>query len=314
MELHQEETVTLERVSKVIPLREAISRHVHDGDLVAIEGFTHLISFAAGHEIIRQGRRDLVLARLAPDLVYEQLVAAGCARKLIFSWLGNPGVGPLHAIRRAIEHGELDIEEYSHFGMASRYFAGAARLPFYPLLSYEGSDLPSVNPQIRTVSSPFDDEEEIPVVPPLTPDVTIIHAHRADADGNVQAWGIVGVQREAALAARQVIAVVEQLVDSEVIRSDPNRTILPGMVVDAVCVEPMGAHPSYVQGIYDRDNGFYRAWGSISRDPSRLDAWLNEWVYGLDSRAEYVARLAPERIDALRMHPRPSGSVDYGRH
>ena len=151
-------------------------------------------------------------------------------------------------------------------------------------------------------------------MPPLTPDVTIIHAHRADADGNVQAWGIVGVQREAALAARQVIAVVEQLVDGDVIRSDPNRTILPAMVVDAVCVEPMGAHPSYAQGIYDRDNGFYRAWSSISRDPSRLDAWLDEWVFGLDSRAEYVARLAPERIDALRMKPRPSGSVDYGRH
>jgi len=299
--------------SKVTSLRDAIAAHVHDGDTLAIEGFTHLISFAAAHEVIRQGRRDLTLARLTPDLVYDQMVAAGCATRLVFSWLGNPGVGSLHAIRRAIEAGELQVEEYSHHGMVARYAAGASRLPFFPLRSYDGSDLPAVNPLIRRMTSPYDGEE-ISVVPPLNPDVTIIHAQRADADGNVQAWGIVGVQREAALAARRVIAVVEELVDASVIRDDPDRTLLPGTVVHAVCVEPFGAHPSFAQGHYDRDNGFYRDWEAISRDPGRLAAWLDEWVIGLDGRAAYVARLGPDAIDALRPDSRPSGSVDYGSY
>jgi glutaconate CoA-transferase subunit A len=299
--------------SKVVSLREAVAAHVHDGDTLAIEGFTHLIGFAAAHELIRQGRRDLTLSRLTPDLVYDQMVGAGCASKLVFSWLGNPGVGSLHAIRRAIEAGGLEIEEYSHHGMVARYAAGASHLPFFPLRSYDGSDLAAVNPQIRRVASPYDGEE-IAVVPPLNPDVTIIHAQRADADGNVQAWGIVGVQREAALAARRVIAVVEELVDSSVVRGDPDRTLLPGTVVDAVCVEPFGAHPSFAQGHYDRDNAFYRDWDAISRDPGRLSAWLDEWVLGLDGRAAYADRLGPEAIAALRPDPRPSGSVDYGSY
>ncbi len=299
--------------SKVVSLREAIAAHVHDGDTLAIEGFTHLISFAAAHEVIRQGRRGLTLARLTPDLVYDQVVAAGCASKLVFSWLGNPGVGSLHAIRRAIEAGQLEIEEYSHHGMVARYAAGASRLPFYPLRSYDGSDLEAVNPMIRRVASPYDGQE-IAVVPPLNPDVTIVHAQRADADGNVQAWGIVGVQREAALAARRVIAVVEELVDASVIRSDPDRTLLPGTVVDAVCVEPFGAHPSFAQGHYDRDNAFYRDWDPISRDPARLAAWLDEWVLGLDGRAAYLERMGDGALDALRPEPRPSGSVDYGSY
>lgn len=299
--------------SKVVSLREAVAVHVHDGDTLAIEGFTHLISFAAAHEVIRQGRRGLTLARLTPDLVYDQMVAAGCAAKLVFSWLGNPGVGSLHAIRRAIEAGELEIEEYSHHGMVARYAAGASRLPFFPLRSYDGSDLPAANPRIRRVASPYDGEE-IAVVPPLNPDVTIVHAQRSDADGNVQAWGIAGVQREAALAARRVIAVVEELVRASVIRDDPNRTLLPGTVVDAVCVEPFGAHPSFAQGYYDRDNGFYQDWDPIGRDPSRLSAWLDEWVLGLEDRAAYVARLGPTTIDALRPMSRPSGSVDYGSY
>ena len=299
--------------TKVVSLREAVAAHVHDGDTLAIEGFTHLISFAAGHEVIRQGRRGLTLARLTPDLVYDQMVAAGCASKLVFSWLGNPGVGSLHAIRRAIEAGQLEIEEYSHHGMVARYAAGASRLPFFPLRSYDGSDLAAANPQIRRVASPYDGEE-IAVVPPLNPDVTIIHAQRADADGNVQAWGIVGVQREAALAARRVIAVVEELVDTSVIRHDPDRTLLPGTVVAAVCVEPFGAHPSFAQGHYDRDNAFYRDWDAVSRDPDRLQAWLDEWVRGLDGRAAYVDRLGPDKLDALRPDPRPSGSVDYGTY
>lgn len=299
--------------TKVVSLREAVAAHVHDGDTLAIEGFTHLISFAAGHEVIRQGRRGLTLARLTPDLVYDQMVAAGCASKLVFSWLGNPGVGSLHAIRRAIEAGQLEIEEYSHHGMVARYAAGASRLPFFPLRSYDGSDLAAANPQIRRVASPYDGEE-IAVVPPLNPDVTIIHAQRADADGNVQAWGIVGVQREAALAARRVIAVVEELVDTSEIRDDPDRTLLPGTVVAAVCVEPFGAHPSFAQGHYDRDNAFYRDWDAVSRDADRLHAWLDEWVRGLDGRAAYVDRLGPDKLDALRPDPRPSGSVDYGTY
>ena len=299
--------------SKVVTLREAVAAHVHDGDTLAIEGFTHLISFAAGHEVIRQGRRGLTLARLTPDLVYDQLVAAGCASKLVFSWLGNPGVGSLHAIRRSIEAGELELEEYSHHGMVARYSAGASHLPFFPLRSYDGSDLEAANPRIQRVASPYDGEE-IAVVPPLNPDVTIIHAQRADADGNVQAWGIVGVQREAALAATRVIAVVEELVDGSVIRSDPDRTLLPGTVVDAVCVEPFGAHPSFTQGHYDRDNAFYRDWDPISRDPGRLSAWLDEWVRGLDGRAAYVERMGADALDRLRPEPRPSGSVDYGSY
>jgi len=299
--------------SKVVSLREAVAANVHDGDTLAIEGFTHLISFAAAHEVIRQGRRDLTLVRLTPDLVYDQMVAAGCASKLVFSWLGNPGVGSLHAIRRAIEAGRLEIEEYSHHGMVARYAAGASRLPFFPLRSYDGSDLAAANPLIRRVVSPYDGEE-IAVVPPLNPDVTIIHAQRADGDGNVQAWGIAGVQREAAMAAGRVIAVVEELVESSVIRDDPDRTMLPGTVVDAVCVEPLGAHPSYAQGYYDRDNGFYRDWDAISREPARLEAWLDEWVRGLDGRAAYVARLGPEAVDRLRPDRRPSGTVDYGSY
>jgi glutaconate CoA-transferase, subunit A len=304
--------------SKVASLRDAIADLVRDGDTVAIEGFTHLISFAAGHEIIRQRRRDLTLARLTPDVVYDQMIAAGVARKLIFSWLGNPGVGSLHAIRRATEadaspHARLELEEYSHFGMVGRYTAGASDLPFFPLRSYVDSDLPRVNPQIRPVESPFGDET-VYAVPPLKPDVTIIHAQRASSAGDTQVWGLVGCQKEAAFAADRVIVVVEDLVDEAVIRSDPNRTLLPGLVVDAVVHEPWGAHPSYVQGYYDRDNAFYLDWDPISRDEDRLQAWLREWVHGVTGRAEYLEKLGVERMASLRPGPAPSGEVDYGAY
>jgi glutaconate CoA-transferase subunit A len=298
---------------KVASMRDAIAELVRDGDTVAIEGFTHLICFAAGHEIIRQRKRDLVLARLTPDLVYDQMVAAGVARKLIFSWLGNPGVGSLHAIRRRTE-GEapsLELEEYSHFGMVARYTAGAANLPFFPLRSYFETDLPKVNPNIRPIRSPFGDEL-VYAVPPLRPDVTIVHAQRADADGNTQVWGLLGCQKEAAFAADRVIVVVEELVDEAVVRADPNRTIIPGLIVDAVVVEPWGAHPSYAQGYYDRDNRFYLDWDPISRSPEATEAWLREWVYDLDGRAAYVEKLGPERLAGLRTSGAPSGSVDYG--
>jgi glutaconate CoA-transferase subunit A len=314
--------------SKVTSLRDAVAELVRDGDTVAIEGFTHLISFAAGHEIIRQRKRDLTLARLTPDLIYDQMVAAGVARKLVFSWLGNPGVGSLHAIRRRVEAGgsaepsgggsrgsgaALELEEYSHHGMIGRYVAGAANLPFYPLRSYFESDLPAANPNIRQVSSPFG-EETVYAVPPLKPDVTIVHAQRADAAGNTQIWGLLGVQREAAFAADRVIVVVEELVEEAVVRADPNRTAIPGLIVDAVVVEPLGAHPSYVQGYYDRDNEFYLGWEAISRDAAALDAWLAEWVYEVADRAAYVAKLGRDRVAALKPGAAPSGSVDYGTY
>jgi glutaconate CoA-transferase subunit A len=310
--------------SKVASMRDAVADLVHDGDVVAIEGFTHLICFAAGHEIIRQRKRDLTLARLTPDLIYDQMVAAGTARKLVFSWLGNPGVGGLHAIRRRVEAAAgpgpagdadpapLELEEYSHFGMVGRYTAGASNLPFFPLRSYFETDLPKANPLIRPIRSPFGDET-VYAVPPLKPDVTVVHAQRADAEGNTQMWGLLGCQKEAAFAAERVIVVVEELCPEAVIRADPNRTVIPGIIVDAVVVEPWGAHPSYVQGAYDRDNQFYRDWDAISRDAATTQAWLDEWVYGVGGRAEYLDKLGQERVASLKPSgAAPSGSVDYG--
>jgi glutaconate CoA-transferase subunit A len=303
--------------SKVTTMRDAIAELVRDGDTVAIEGFTHLICFAAGHEIIRQRKRDLTLARMTPDLIYDQMVAGGVARKLIFSWLGNPGVGSLGAIRRRIESADpepLEVEEYSHFGMVGRYTAGATNLPFYPLRSYFETDLPAANPLIRAVESPYGDGT-VYAVPPLRPDVTIVHAQRADAAGDTQVWGLLGCQKEAAFAARRVIVVVEELVPESIIRADPNRTILPGLIVDAVVVEPFGAHPSYVQGAYDRDNPFYIAWDPITRDEAAVQAWLREWVYDVDGRAAYTEKLGADRVAGLRPSGEaPSGSVDYGAY
>jgi glutaconate CoA-transferase subunit A len=306
---------------KVASMRDAVADLVRDGDTVAIEGFTHLISFAAGHEIIRQRKRDLTLARMTPDLIYDQMVAAGVARKLIFSWLGNPGVGGLNAIRRRVEAAAvaasggppLELEEYSHFGMVARYTAGAANLPFFPLRSYFETDLPKANPQIRPIESPYGDGP-VYAVPPLKPDVTIVHAQRADAAGNTQVWGLLGCQKEAAFAAERVIVVVEELVDEAVIRADPNRTIIPGLIVDAVVVEPFGAHPSYVQGAYDRDNRFYLDWDPISRDEDATQAWLRDWVYAVDGRAGYVEKLGAERVASLRPGRAMSGAVDYGAY
>jgi glutaconate CoA-transferase, subunit A len=308
--------------SKVASMADAIRDIVRDGDTVAIEGFTHLISFAAGHEIIRQGRRDLTLARLTPDVIYDQMVAAGVARKLVFSWLGNPGVGGLNAIRRRIERAAvaesgqpaLELEEYSHHGMVGRYTAAAANLPFYPLRSYFETDMPKANPLIREVASPYGDGV-VYAVPPLRPDVTIVHAQRASAAGDTQVWGLLGCQKEAAFAADRVIVVVEELVSDEVVRADPNRTIIPGLIVDAVVVEPWGAHPSYVQGAYDRDNRFYLDWDPISRDEAATQTWLTEWVRGVSGRGEYMEKLGADRVASLRPSAAaPSGSVDYGEY
>ncbi len=298
--------------SKVLSMHDAIAEHVHDGDTVVIEGFTHLICFAAGHEIIRQRRRDLTLARLTPDLIYDQMIAAGCAKKLVFSWAGNPGVGSLHAFRRAVEGkgSSLEVEEYSHFGMVARFQAGAARLPFWTMRDYAGTDLPRANPRIRSIDCPYTGET-LATVPALNPDVTIVHAQRADAAGNTQIWGLVGVQKEAAFASTRVIVVVEELVDTAVIRADPNRTLIPGIVVSAVVVEPWGAHPSYAQGFYDRDNDFYVAWEAISRDPAKLAGYLDDFVHGVPDRAAYLAR-HPGLTQRLRAREQVCAGVNYG--
>jgi len=304
---------------KILTMKEAIARHVHDGDSVAIEGFTAFICSAAAHEIIRQRRCDLTLCRMTPDLVYDQMIAAGCASKLVFSYAGNPGVGPLHCIRRAVEKDDphpLEIEEYSHYGMICRYIAGSSGLPFYPLRSYLGSDLPRVNPRIRFVDNPYGDDR-IAVVPPLNPDVAIIHAQRADGNGNTQMWGFRGVQKEAAFAAKTVIVVVEEIVDEAVIRSDPNLTIIPELIVDAVVLQPYGAHPSYVQGYYDRDNKFYLAWDRISRDPEKVGAWLDEWVHATVDWEHYVDKLQKEEPaiwERLAPGENLSEPLNYGRY
>ncbi len=300
---------------KIINMREAVQTFVPDGATLAIEGFTSLIGFAAAHEIIRQERRDLTLCRMTPDLIYDQMIAAGTAQKLVFSYLGNPGVGSLYAVRRAVEKGiphPLAIEEYTHFSMIGRYTAGAAKLPFFPLRSHTGSDLPAHNPNIKTVQSPYEDGETIAVVPPLNPDVAILHAPRGDKHGNTQFWGLLGVQKEAAFAADKVIVVVEEIVDETVIRADPNRTLIPGMIVDAIVVEPYGAHPSYVQGYYDRDNAFYLDWGERSRDLDQTKAWLDEWVYGIQDRAAYVKKLGDETLARLQPGTALSEPVNYG--
>jgi glutaconate CoA-transferase, subunit A len=264
----------------ILPLDEALAANVHDGDTVAMEGFTHLIPVAAGHELIRQGRRDLTLVRMTPDIVYDQLIGAGCASKLVFSWGGNPGVGSLHRVRDAITSGwpcPLAIEEHSHAGMANRYVAGASGLPFAVLRGYLGTDLPAHTATIATITCPFTGEE-LAAVPALTPDVTIIHAQQADRAGNVQLWGITGIQKEAALAADRVVVTVEELVPE--LEPRPGGVVLPGWVITAVAEVPGGSHPSYAQGYYERDNGYYRAWDALSRDRDRFRTWIDEVVLG----------------------------------
>jgi glutaconate CoA-transferase subunit A len=298
---------------KLMPLAEAISRLISDGDTLYAAGFTHLIPFAAGHEIIRQGKKELVLARATPDLIYDQMVAAGCARKVIFSYMGNPGVGSLRIVRAEIEAGRLQWEEYSHFSMISRLTAGATGLPFMPMNPTAAGDLERANPSYRTVIDPYSGREVV-VVPALNPDVAIVHVQRADAEGNAHIWGIIGEQKEAAFAARRVILTAEEIVDEAVIRSDPNRTLIPGFIVDAVCHVPYASHPSYTQGYYDRDNAFYLAWDEISKTSEAVRSYLDEWVYGVKDRAEYWEKLGPQVQARLRVASRPSAVVDYGEY
>jgi glutaconate CoA-transferase subunit A len=276
-------------VAEIVSLSEAIALAVHDGDTVAMEGFTHLIPHAAGHEVIRQRRRNLTLARMTPDVIYDQMIGAGCARKLIFSWGGNPGVGSLHRFRDAAQNswpGPLELEEHSHAGMANRYVAGASGLPFAVLRGYSGTSLATRTPNIAEITCPFTGER-LTAVAALTPDVTVIHAQRADRAGNVQFWGITGVQKEAVLAARRSVATVEEIVD--VLTPQPGAIVLPSWTVGYVAAAPGGAHPSYALGYTTRDNDFYQAWDLISRDRGKFLRWLDEHVYA----ASAVAGLAP---------------------
>jgi glutaconate CoA-transferase, subunit A len=277
-------------VAEIVSLADAIARSVHDGDTVAMEGFTHLIPHAAGREVIRQGRRELILVRMTPDVIYDQMIGAGCARKLVFSWGGNPGVGSLHRFRDAVEHSwpfPLELEEHSHAGMANRYVAGAAGLPFAVLRGYRGTGLaaradagpPGAN--IAEVACPFTGET-LTAVAALRPDVTVIHAQRADREGNVQLWGITGVQKEAVLAAARSVVTVEEIVES--LDPRPGAIVLPAWAVGYVALAPGGAHPSYALDYTARDNDFYIAWDAISRDRDRFGRWLDEQVYARGSR------------------------------
>jgi glutaconate CoA-transferase subunit A len=265
-------------MAELVGLAEGVASLVRDGDTVALEGFTHLIPVRAGQEIIRQGRRDLTLVRMTPDIVYDQLIGAGCARKLVFSWGGNPGVGSLHRFRDAVQGGwpvPLELEEHSHAGMANRYVAGASGLPFAVLRGYAGTDLVHHSATLATVTCPFTGEV-LTAVPALRPDVTVIHAQRADRHGNVQMWGLTGVQKEAVLAASRSLVTVEEVVD--VLDPRPDSVVLPGWVVTAVAVVPGGARPSYAQGYYDRDNRAYVEWDAVSRDRDTFSAWLSRNV------------------------------------
>lgn len=265
-------------MADIVSLANAVAELVHDTDVVALEGFTHLIPVAAGHEIILQRRRDLTLVRMTPDIVYDQLIGAGCARKLIFSWGGNPGVGSLHRFRDAVQNAwpaPLEIEEHSHAGMANRYVAGASGLPFAVLRGYVGTDLPTVTDTIKPITCPFTGEQ-LTAVPALNPDVSIIHAQRADRNGNVQLWGLVGVQKEAVLAAARSIVTVEEIVDE--LKPVPGGIVLPSWAVTKVAEVPGGAHPSYAQGYSERDNAYYAAWDPISRDREAFEKWLNEQI------------------------------------
>jgi glutaconate CoA-transferase subunit A len=278
-------------LAHLLSLKEAIQEHVRDGAVMALEGFTHLIPFAAGHEIIRQGRRDLTVIRMTPDLIYDQLIGAGCVAKLQFSWGGNPGVGSLHRMRDAVENDwprPLQLIEHSHAGMAAAYAAGAAHLPFGLLRGYIGSDLPKYNPQIKFIDCPFTGEK-LAAIPAIRPDVTIIHAQKADRRGNVLLWGVAGVQKEAVLAAKCAVVTVEEIVDK--LDAPPNAVVLPSWVVTAVCEVKGGAFPSYAQGYYARNNAFYKRWDTIARERESFQAWMDRHVLGTRDFAEFKTSL-----------------------
>jgi glutaconate CoA-transferase, subunit A len=278
-------------MAKIMPLADAVHANIKDGDSIAMEGFTHLIPHAAGHEIIRQRKTDLALIRMTPDLIYDQLIGMGVARKLLFSWGGNPGVGSLHRFRDAVEKSwprSLEIEERAHADMASSYVAGASGLPFSLLRGYAGTDIPKNNPTIKRIPCPFTGEL-LAASPAIRPDVTVIHAQKADRKGNVLLWGIVGVQKEAVLAANRAIVTVEEIVDDLGVDSAHNAVILPHWVLSAVCCVPRGATPSYAHGYYSRDNAFYKSWDAISRDREAFVSWMTRNVLETNDFAEFLA-------------------------
>ena len=282
-------------MAQIMTLREAVASLVHDGDFLAMEGFTHLIPHAAGHELIRQQKRNLTVSRMTPDVIYDQLIGAGCVRKLVFSWGGNPGVGSLHRFRDAVEQDwpqPLELDEHSHADMANAYQAGASGLPFAVLRGHVGTDLPGVNSNIRRISCPFTGEQ-LAAVPSLRPDVAVIHAQKADRAGNVLIGGIKGVQKEAVLAAKRSIVTVEEIVDK--LEGAYNDIVLPHWVISAVCAVPQGAHPSYAQGYYRRDNAFYTEWDEISRERAGFQAWIDEYVLGTRDHAEFMAKFKAAR-------------------
>ena len=301
-------------MDKTMSLPQAIATHLHDGDTVALEGFGHIVPVAAAHEIIRQGFTNLVLARMSCDVIVDQLLGANCLKGLISSFVANSSAGSLYELRRRVENSdpeELWFDEYSHGGMVARYQAGASKLPFQPIASYRGSDLVAKNPRIASVPDPYGGPP-IHVVPALNPDLSVIHAQRADKHGNIQAWGMLGIQTEAAFAGRRLIVTVEEIVDEDIIRSDPNRTIIPAHVVDAVVAVPRGSHPHSVQGYYDRDDDFSREWSTLARDAEAVRTWLDTNIRGTDDHEEFLATLGPGHFDHLAIREALSAPVNYG--
>jgi len=299
---------------KMMTMKEAVSRYVKDDETVYLAGFTHMIPFAAGHEIIRQKRKGLTLCRATPDIIYDQMIAAGCAKKVVFSYAGNPGVGSLRCFRRALEKGvpnPIEIEEYTHFGLSGRLFAGATNMPFLPMRTNAGSDLPPNNHNIKTITDPYTGDE-VSIVPPLRPDIAVVHVQRCDENGNAHIWGIIGEQKDAAFAAKKVIISAEEIVSESVIRSDPNRTLIPDFVVHAVVQEPWCAHPSYTQGYYDRDNEFYMKWDDITKEHESTMKYMDEWVYGVENREQYMKKLSAEKVIKLLPKACYSQPVSYG--
>ncbi len=299
---------------KMMTMKEAVSKFVRDDETVYLAGFTHMIPFAAGHEIIRQKRKGLTLARATPDIIYDQMIAAGCAKKVVFSYAGNPGVGSLRCFRRALEKGQpnkIEIDEYTHFGLSGRLFAGATNMPFLPMRTNLGSDLPPFNKNMKTIQDPYTGDT-VSVVPPLKPDVAVVHVQRCDSNGNAHIWGIIGEQKDAAFASKKVIISAEEIVDESVIRSDPNRTLIPDFVVHAVVHEPWCAHPSYTQGYYDRDNEFYMQWDEITKEHDTTMKYLDEWVLGVQDRNEYMKKMPAEKLLKLKPKAAYCTPVDYG--
>ncbi|UCH01679.1 MAG: CoA transferase subunit A [Candidatus Bathyarchaeota archaeon] len=304
----------MRRDNKIVTTEEAIKKFVLNGDTVFLGGFAHLYPYAFVHEMIRQKKENLTLCKHSPELMADMMIGAGVLRKLIFGWFGNPGVGSSHCFRRAVEKEipqALEIEEYTHFALTTRLKAASMGLPFLPTRSIIGSDLAKYNPNIKFMDCPFSDEK-LCVVPAIHPDVAFINVQRADAFGNSQIWGAIGDIREGAFASKKVIVSAEEIVSTEVIRRDPNRTVIPGFLVDVVVEEPWGSHPSYAMGYYDRDNDFYIDYGSRTRTVEGFEEYLNEWIYGVDNRREYIRKLGAEKLLKLKPKSFMSFAVDYG--